>query len=306
MADTRRILCLSRHDDRADYDTAQSLSLSLQDRSQRITYDACHLEELAFLYDGSELCIVNTRTGEDLRKYDGIFLLAWFKWRKHEEAALAVSLYAQAHGIKTLNSEALHNRSRGKLSQCVMAALNGISTTPFVMIIDHDKVSSLVAESTLVYPMIVKSITGSRGTQNYLVHDAAALDAALAQMPTKAVIVQTFVPNQGDYRLLVMGVSVRLVIHRRTQSDSHLNNTSQGGAATLVDPASLPAIMLADSLKMSKLLKREITGVDMIVDDKTGRHYFLEANNMPQLSTGSFTDAKAKALNEFFEDWAGV
>ncbi len=306
MAATKRILCLSRQDDRTDYDTAQSLSASLQAQARNVSYDSCHLEDVAFLYDGSELTVVNTRNGEDLRNYDGLFLLAWFKWRKHEEAALAISLYAQAHGIKTLNSEALHNRSRGKLSQCVMAALNSVATTSFVMIIDHGKIPGLIAKSTLEYPMIVKSITGSRGTQNYLVQDATALDAALAQMPTKAVIVQTFVPNQGDYRLLVMGDAVKLVIHRRTQSESHLNNTSQGGLAVLVEPETLPAAMLADSVRMSKMLNREITGVDMIVDDRTGQYYFLEANNMPQLSTGSFVEAKAKALNEFFDDWAGV
>lgn len=307
MTKNRRLLFLSRRDERPDYDTARSMAAALQPQATDIMYESCHLEEVAFLYDGSELEVVNTRNGEDLRNYDGIFLLAWFKLRNHEEVALAVSLYAQAYGIKILNSEALFNRSKGKLSQCVAAVLNKIATTPFVMAIDHNVLSGLIEKSAISYPLIVKSITGSRGRHNYLVTDAESLGAALSQAPTKAMIVQTFVHNDGDFRVLVMGGEVALVIHRRANTDSHLNNTSQGGAASLVDLRSpaLSVAMLDDAVKISKLLRREVTGVDMIVDKKTGQHYFLEVNNMPQLSTGSFTEAKAEVLNSYFDRWIG-
>jgi len=101
---------------------------------------------------------------------------------------------------------------------------------------------------------------------------------------------------------LVMGDKVRLVIHRQSQDDSHLNNTSQGGKATLVDLSHLPQKVLDDAIKMGKMLRREVTGVDMIMHKETGEYFFLEANNMPQLGTGSFVGEKLRALDEYLRE----
>lgn len=303
--DRKRLLFISRRDDRHDYDTADSMAASLQGAAKTMSYEACFLEEVAFAYDGKELTATNVRTGEDLSAYGGIFLLGWFKLRRHEDTALTISLYAQAKGIKIINSEALHNRSRSKLSQNVLAALYGTAATPFIIGMDKDYLVEAAAASQLGFPMIVKSASASRGSHNYLVHDAEDMRRALKAAPPKIFVVQPFVPNEGDYRLLVMGGRVRMAIHRRSVGDSHLNNTSQGGQATIIDVGTLPPAMLADAVKIATLLKREVTGVDMIVHTQTGRHYFLEANNMPQLSTGSFVAEKAVALDRFFESWIG-
>lgn len=85
-----------------------------------------------------------------------------------------------------------------------------------------------------------------------------------------------------------------MAIHRRGDDGSHPNNTSEGGAATLDDIASLPKSMLDKMLLIAKLLNRKIAGIDMIINKHTGEHHFLEANNMPQVSTGSFVGEKSK------------
>jgi D-alanine-D-alanine ligase-like ATP-grasp enzyme len=100
-----------------------------------------------------------------------------------------------------------------------------------------------------------------------------------------------------------MGDEVRLVIHRQSTGQSHLNNTSQGGQAQIIDVATLDRQMLEESVQISKALGREVTGVDMIQDKHSGEFYFLEVNNMPQLSTGSMVEQKAKALDAFFTTW---
>lgn len=303
MTQNKQILFLSRRDDRTDYDTAQSMTASLQAVSKSVDYAACFLEEVGIAYDGEKIRMFNTRNGRDIASYDGIFLLGWFKKRKHEEIALAVSLYAAKNGVKTRNTEALHNRSRGKISQYVLSALNGVATMPFAIATDNELLAALVAKAKIAYPMIVKSVTGSRGRHNYLVRDDDEFRAALADAPTKAFVAQPFIPNDGDYRLLVMGDRVRLAIHRSAASDTHLNNTSQGGKAVIVDLELLDQQMLQEAVEISKLLRREVTGVDMVVHNETGRHYFLEANNMPQLSTGSFVPEKAEALDHYFRGW---
>jgi glutathione synthase/RimK-type ligase-like ATP-grasp enzyme len=299
----KKILVLSRREERPDFDTADSMAQFLAAAGTDVQYDACFLEEVAFIYDGTTLSLRNMRNDLDIASYDGIFLLGWFKWRKHEEVALSVSLFARRHNIKIYNSEALYNRSRGKLSQYVQSVLQGVPVTPFVVVGDKKYTETIIEQSILRYPLIVKSITGSRGSRNYLVHDSKELAQALTDARKKTVVVQTFVPNDGDYRVLVMGDAVRMVIHRRASGGSHLNNTSQGGQATIVDISTLPQAMLEDSVKIAHALHREITGVDMIIHRETGEYFFLEANNMPQLSTGSFVIEKTQTLAAYFEQW---
>lgn len=296
----QRILFISRRDDRQSFDTAFSMAAALKD--SKVQYDACYLEDLLFSFDGSALRITEPN-GLEIDKYDGIFLLGWFKLKIYEDIAVAIARYAAHKGIPILNSEAAKTRSYSKLSQCVTAALGDVSVTPFVFSMDAQRLIQGVEQSNLEYPLIVKAVLASRGDDNHLVQNAQELQDAVAKSPDLAFIAQTFIPNDGDYRLLVMGDRVRLVLHRQSQTDSHLNNTSQGGKAKLVDIAELPQAMLDEAVYMSKALNRELTGVDIIVHNQTGKHYFLELNNMPQLSTGSLVDEKMKQVDLFLTEW---
>lgn len=302
MTNSKKILILSRREERPEFDTAKALVALLQQQSETFTYTPAFLEKIGIVYDGHNLRICDHQNN-DIATYDAVFLMGWFKMRHHEEVAQAVSLYAEAKRVKVLNTEALHNRSRGKISQYVRAALSGISTMPFAVCINKARLAALAQQAGISYPMVIKSITGSRGRDNFLVHDDQELADALDSVPQKAFVAQPFVLNDGDYRLLIAGQKVRLAIRRQASDDSHLNNTSQGAQAELVDPSSLPSQMLKEAVIASNMLRREITGVDMIVDKQTGQHYFLEANNMPQLSTGSFVHEKAQMLDDFFGEW---
>lgn len=304
---TKRMLIISRRDDRSDYDTADSMEHRLSSvASPGLVYEACFLEEIVFSFDGQKLRATNMRNGHDMASYDGIFLLGWFKLRRHEDTALAISLYAETVGVPTLNTEARINRSRSKLSQQIIAVINKVRTGPFVIGIDKDQIAAKALEMKLAFPLIVKSASASRGDANYLVQDETELRSTLAQAPTKIFVMQPFIQNDGDYRLLVVNGAVQMAIHRKSQGESHLNNTSRGGKAELVALEELPQSMLDDAVTISQALHREVTGIDMIVDSSSGQHYFLEVNNMPQLSTGSFIEQKATMLDVGFRAWLNL
>ncbi|MDB5175613.1 MAG: rimK [Candidatus Saccharibacteria bacterium] len=296
---SKRVLFLSRVDSRTQYDTAASMQTAMQKLNPTIDYHAAFLDDLVFSYDGNELRLEDPISNTDLRDYDGVFLLAWFQEKIHEDTAMAVAYYAQHYNIPVMNSEALHIRSRTKLSQYVLAALNGVSSTAFVFSINGQH---LLAKSDLVaMPCIVKAVMASRGRDNYLIKSREELQTVLAAQLDKPFVLQDFVANDGDYRLIVMGNEVKLALHRQAVEGSHLNNTSQGGSANVVPVEDLDPVMLSEAVLMAKLLRREVTGVDMIIDLTTQKHYFLEANNMPQMSTGSAIDHKMAALNTYIE-----
>jgi glutathione synthase/RimK-type ligase-like ATP-grasp enzyme len=298
----KKVLILSRRDDRSDFDTAESMATSLRSANTSIKYEACFLEEVVFVYDGSRLEIINGRDGSKLSDYSALFMIGWFKLRRHEDAAHSIALYADHEHIPFANKEALINRSRSKLSQQIVAIYSGIATAPFVACVDKALMEKYSVELLTEYPIVIKSTSASRGNDNYIVNSVSDVGPVLAAARTKLFIAQSFVPNDGDYRIIVMGGKVRLVIERKAQGDSHLNNTSQGGSAQIVETSSLSAGMIRDAEVIAEAIHRDITGVDMIIDNRTGDHFFLEVNNMPQLSTGSYVDKKAAVLNAYFED----
>ncbi len=301
---TKRILFLGRTDDRKEFDTSWSMVDKMKAYAgSSISYESCNIEDLVFTYDGQLLQITNGVTSQNLDEFDAIFLLGWFKIRMFEDIVMAVARYADRQGIKILNPEALHMRSRSKLSQYVIAAMHDLHATPFIFVADSRYAESALKTAGMSYPLIVKSTIASRGRDNYLVKTRQEFLDVFANQPELMFVVQTFVPNDGDYRLLVMGDTVRLGIHRKSASDSHINNTSQGGVATIIDLASLNPGMLADAVKISQLIRRDVTGVDMIIHQETGEYYLLEANNMPQLSTGSMVEEKMKILDGYLAEW---
>jgi glutathione synthase/RimK-type ligase-like ATP-grasp enzyme len=300
----KKILILCRHDERNDYDQIETFSSGLSSISTKSDYAFGELEQLVFAYDGHELRVL--LNGEDIREYDELFLIGWFKSKILEDIALSVARYMDYHKKPVRNSEILFTRSRSKLSQYVVAALNGVNLTPFVFCKDPAVVDASFDKLWVQsYPLIMKGVQASRGNDNYLIKDRQSVSQTLALTDDEDgpwFVVQGFVPNDGDYRIIVMGDEVTYAIHRKSQSESHLNNTSKGGAAQQIDPSELPAEVIAQCVKLSKLLRREITGVDMIQHTKTGEFYLLEINNMPQMATGSFVPEKLTKLDAYLTD----
>lgn len=301
-----RVLFLSRYEERPEYDTAELLVKKItENQASPLTYEGWYLDDLVFIYNGQNIDVLNGRTGESITKFDGVFLFGWFKGRWQSSIASAVAKIAAAKGIKTLNSETQHAPSYTKLNQQVLAVLNGVQTTPFVCSINKQYISDYLNQLGDDFPLIVKCITGARGRNNHLAKNRDDLQRIIGAPENQELhfIVQTFVPNDGDYRLLIANGEVALAIHRKAQAGTHLNNTSAGGIPTLIDVKTLDPEMVRQAVVMSQVTRREITGVDMIVHNQTGAFYLLEINNMPQIATGSFVPQKMQMLDSYFSKW---
>ena len=152
------------------------------------------------------------------------------------------------------------------------------------------------------FPCILKAVDGSKGDDNYLAKDHAQLTELLREHTNVNFMVQNFIPNDGDLRLLFIGLDREpLVFSRVSDGSSHLNNTSKGGAGKFID-SGLDPHYLRDARKAAEVLNREIGGVDIIVNKETGKHYVLEVNTTPALATGYGGDRKVAAYTEFLKE----
>ena len=156
----------------------------------------------------------------------------------------------------------------------------------------------------LDFPLIMKDANGSIGSRNYLIKNKKELKEVLnlSENKDRIFVYQQMVENDGDYRFLITGNKVGVVIHRSAVEGDHRNNTSLGAKAELVPKNRFSIKLRRDAANAAKALNRELCGVDVLVDKKTGKHYILEVNKKTMLDEGSFVAEKMKAVSKFFEE----
>lgn len=258
-----------------------------------------------------DLCYVSGVPGTKITLRDGgrdiaSFNLVHFKTTSRlMDVAASTARYLEKRNVPFVDEAIKHFPATSKLYQYVMLQDNYIAVPKSVFMLPGVLAGSFdLISQELGLPFILKDIHGNKGEHNYLVKNKAGFDGAMRQASLDSVmcIAQAFVPNDEDYRVLVFGHKISLVIRRRRINDStHLNNTSQGARADIVPTTSLPPSVQKMSIAAAKLMERQIAGVDIVQDKTTGLWYCLEVNDGPQLATGSFRAEKHAALADYLE-----
>lgn len=154
-----------------------------------------------------------------------------------------------------------------------------INTIPSLKFSSKNDLLLALNEGRLSYPFIQKPARGDKGTGVVLIRDKEALEKYCQD--TLGNIYQRFIPNNGDYRALVLGGKMLGVIHRRPQADSYLNNISQGSIASAVTDTGLLKSIERIATTAACVFDLHFCGVD-IIQDQEGNLCFLEVNTVPQ------------------------
>ena len=268
--------------------------------SDALQVDVAVYDDLIYtLTSGSSQIAVGT-TGRDIAEYDVVYLR---RIKESTAQAIAVGKYGVAKGVAVIDEEiATRPGSMGKLTQYLQLSLSGLPFPDTIYASSHDMLLKHFANWDKGFPLILKSVSGSRGNDNYLIKDQSELVATLHAHPKVHFLIQQYIPNTADYRVWVCGDEIGPILYR-TRTTGHTNNTSQGGAATLIDDHSvLPANVLEACVQAAQCFKRDIAGVDVVFenDDTQGRFYFFEVNRAPQIELTPYADIKAAALAHYF------
>lgn len=240
---------------------------------------------------GDDFLAYDTRNDISLHDVDCV-MLRGYGIVKNTQDAYYLSVFCEQNDVPCVLSYSLYYPAT-KVAQAAVFRELGL---PFLETLYCNNRQKLVphAERRFGYPYILKGSTGERGESNYLIRSASDASEALAAEPETDFIAQQFCPNDRDYRLLITGES-HLVIERRGQADTHLNNTSTGGKAKLTPEALSPDIV-AQARSIAKRLRLQLAGIDVIQNLETKDYYFLEVNTQPQVQTGVFHDEKAREM----------
>jgi gamma-F420-2:alpha-L-glutamate ligase len=247
------------------------------------------------------LQVLDLRNDADLKDYDLVFFRG--KLAASINIVSLASHYLEKHDIPHVNTAYSKRRPVGKVQQMYQLHELGLSL-PKTVGGPVDKLQGLI-EAHIGYPAVVKDVQGAHGNANFLVHSDEELQAILRENADISFMAQEFIKSDGDFRVLLVGEQVA-IIHRKGADDTHLNNTSQGGKATLVEPEKFSDEIIAQSLRFAEYCGYEIAGVDVIIDEASGQPYFLEINSQPQMASGAFTDLKTELLGSYFAKLLGV
>jgi len=225
-----------------------------------------------------------------LREYTGNFL----------DLAFVVSKYLEHNRVEYFNKDYMNYRPVSKLAQAAIFYELGLPFPDLVFSVKPDLLASLAV--ALGFPLILKEAQASHGDNNFLVKSPDELERLLSDRQELKFIAQKYVPNDGDYRLLLMGGRTVLQIYRQGQGGTHLNNTSKGAAAQLSDD--LPQEVLRHAKELVRHMDLELAGVDILLDGAK-KPYFLEINYQPQIISGALVDEKLASIKDLIEHQLG-
>jgi RimK family alpha-L-glutamate ligase len=137
------------------------------------------------------------------------------------------------------------------------------------------------------FPIILKGSGGDRGTRVYKADNLQDLEKLVRDLRKseteegKRYMLQEYIENDGDYRVLVLGEKVLGVMKRSSQDKSEFrNNYSAGGT---VEVADLPEEVKQLAVKAAKVCGLAVAGVDVAFRGyDINRPVIWEVNKGPQ------------------------
>ena len=294
MKNKKRILLIARAVSKESKDKAEGFADRVQNSiGEDVEIECCEISELFFELSTRVINIYHPQKKFDLRDFDLVVIRHIVKMANE---AQTIVQYCEYFGIRYTDEYLNRLMLDSKMSTQFLLWFNGIKNWPHTFYGNIDEMIRRFPE--FGGKAIMKDNEGSKGRLNFLVESVAEIRDIQKQHPDKRFVLQEFIPNSGDLRVLVFNGKPALVIERKGIDGSHLNNTSQGGAAQIVSIESISSEVIDICIKAASASRLQVAGVDVMFDSTNSRPYLLEVNNAPQVSSGAFQDEKVEKYSE--------
>jgi len=194
--------------------------------------------------------------------------------------ALAVIRQLERMGVKVYNTASTIEIVADKLHTHQVLAENKLPT-PETMLAKFPVDIDLV-ESTLGFPVVVKTLMGVNGSGVFLIENRAGfedlMDLIRETQPNILLIFQKFISHSKgrDIRLFVVNGRVVASMERRAKEGGFKANFSQGGSVHEFVPDEEAEIM---AIKTSAILGIQVSGIDLLFTESG--YTICEANTFP-------------------------
>ena len=219
--------------------------------------------------------LIKFKSGKKLEDYGVIY----FKFVKHyrEEASLIIDCIDS--DVKVIDSVLKRGRPSDfcKIHQMKAMIDSGLNVPRLVM--GRLEYLRYEAVKKFNYPLILKGSQGDRRSQVFKFFNDSSWDKGWEVFCEREVnegqryMLQEYVVNTEDYRVMVMGDKVLGVMKRATGDNPLLKN--------VFTKAELPDYVLKKAILASKVCEIEVAGVDVVFKEGEKEPYFWEVNRAP-------------------------
>ncbi len=259
-----------------------------------------HFDRLQLSVLNGTLDVFDTVNNRSLTDYDLVYLRSWGRSRFTAEAQ-CVALYLQHHDVSFVDREALYV-SGNKLTTYFKLALHNIPVPDTLYARQTKLLEGLITKHHFRFPFILKDVAGRKGRNNYLIQNKTQLRTILRKKRHRRFVVQRYIENDYDFRCLVLGEKVGTLSKRsRHNTNDHRNNAALGATEEEVSVNFFDQRAVNDAVKAAKLLHRQIAGVDVVIEKKTGKHYILEVNSAPGFTYDTSVLSEAPQVSQYLD-----
>ena len=193
-----------------------------------------------------------------------------------------------------------------KLTQTFLFHMENISAPKTYFSPVYDKRKLFKAADFLGVPFIVKECNSSQGKGVSLIENKNQIEEKLKSFSGKQIILQEFIKNDFEYRVLVTGSEVAVVEKkiRDKNSNEFRNNVHLGAQEEFLDISSVDKSMKDLALKAADILGIQIAGVD-VIEDLKGNRFITEVNSNPSFTYNESVSNEISKLISFLKKWIG-
>jgi len=218
-----------------------------------------------------------------------------------------VSILERANAT-LVNPRTTINMCADKYRTSLRLADYGLRQPQTKLINDPEKSNEIVAESGIKFPLIMKTLRGSKGVGVLFVDSEKGLDSIVQlihkQDEDADLLVQEYIKTEYDVRVHVLGGKVLAAMKRPVIEGDFRSNVSQGSVPQNIK---LTELEIEESLKAAKAVGGYWTAVDFIPSkDRVNKPpFFLEVNSSP--GTEGIEDAtKMNIAKEVIKHFAKI
>jgi hypothetical protein len=219
--------------------------------------------------------LIKLKSGKNIKDYGVIY----FKLVKHyrEEANLIIDSVGEE--VEIVDTVLRRGRPTDfcKIHQMKAMIDNGLNVPRLV--IGRLKYLRHEAVKQFEYPLILKGSQGDRRTQVFKFFSDASWEKGWETFSLReknegqGYMIQEYILNTEDYRVMVVGDKVLGVMKRATGENPLLKN--------VFTKAELPDYVLKKAIMAARVCQIEIAGVDVVFKEGVKEPYFWEVNRAP-------------------------
>lgn len=170
-----------------------------------------------------------------------------------------------------------------KYKTALLLADMDIPSPRTILIRSENGIERVLEEAEHKFPLIIKTLRGSKGVGVFKVDDEKNLKSILqtlwAANPSIELLAQSYIEADGDYRIHVMDEKVLASMKRTKVEDDFRSNFSLGGEIKGIKD--IPNEMAELAIKAAKAVRGRWVGIDIIQSKKDKKYYVLEVNSSP-------------------------